>query len=240
MRGTAAVFIVLAGAICASRCAGSPTSVKNDQGSSGFRPQSIAISPTKATMESPDLTLTITAFGREFVSQGEHRSIAMWSVNGTDTLLATTFVNDFTLTAIVPATLLARPVNAEVSVQTDGAGAPGSASERATFVVVTPPPGEVPMSISPTSAVAGSADLQLTVTGSGFVDGHHNRSRVIWLAGGNPTTLETNFHSDSHLTAAVPAALLTARTTAEVFVETGDPMNDKPPKRSNVVFFSVR
>src|SRR5438876_12307215 len=128
-------------------------------------PPNISISPTSAVAGSPDLTLTV--MGSNFLGETHNFSQAVWSVNSSNTLLATTFVSSTQLTAVIPAALLSNPGTAEVFVQTgDPMGdLPLSKSNPVNFRVTTPPPS---ISISPTSAMAGSPDLTLTVTTSGF------------------------------------------------------------------------
>ena len=107
---------------------------------------------------------------------------------------------------------------------------------------VQPPPPTVPTinAITPTSAVAGSADLKLTLTGSNFLGATHNSSQVAWSVNGNITLLPTTFVSSTQLTAVVPAALLTNPVAAAVLVETGDPMGDAALSQSNSVSFGVK
>src|SRR5207302_845412 len=64
------------------------------------------------------------------------------------------------------------------------------------------------IAISPVSAMAGSSDLVLTVTGSNFLSATHNKSVVVWSANGSDTFLATTFVSSTQLTAVIPAALL--------------------------------
>jgi hypothetical protein len=105
---------------------------------------------------------------------------------------------------------------------------------------VTPRPLEPSVSaISPTSVAAGSADLPLTITGHNFVRDAQDTSQAVWLAGGNTTLLPTNVVSSTQLTALVPAALLSNAVSAQVLVQTGDPMSDPPPPKSNAVSFTV-
>jgi len=56
---------------------------------------------------------------------------------------------------------------------------------------------------------------------------------------GTNTSLATTFVSSTQLTAVIPAALLSNPATAQVFVQTGDPMGDIPLSKSNSANFSV-
>jgi hypothetical protein len=103
-----------------------------------------------------------------------------------------------------------------------------------------PPTGKATIfSINPMSAVVGSADLKLTLTGSNFLGGRHNLSQAAWSANGSTTFLATTYVNSTQLTAVVPAAMLSAPVTAQVLVETGDPMGDIALSKSNSVGFRV-
>jgi hypothetical protein len=105
---------------------------------------------------------------------------------------------------------------------------------------VQPPPTVPTISaITPPSAVSGSADLKLTLMGSNFLGAPHNFSQAVWVANDNATLLMTTFVSSTQLTAVVPAALLTDPISAQVLLETGDPMGEIPLLKSNSVSFSV-
>jgi hypothetical protein len=80
-------------------------------------PPSISISPTSAVAGSPDLTLTVTASGFAFTSDPHKFNRAVWSATGSETSLATTFVNSGELAAVVPAALLSNPVTAQVFIE---------------------------------------------------------------------------------------------------------------------------
>jgi hypothetical protein len=97
------------------------------------------------------------------------------------------------------------------------------------------------ISISATSAMAGSPDLTLTITGSNgvFYNAAHNLSQAVWLVNGSDNVLSTTFVSNSMLAAVVPAALLSNPVKAQVFVETGNLKGSVPPVKSNPIFFNV-
>ena len=79
-------------------------------------PTDISISPTTVAAGNSDLVLTVT--GTHFVSAANTKSIVVWSVNGTQTSLQTTFNSSTQLTAVVPAALLVNPLTAQVFVAT--------------------------------------------------------------------------------------------------------------------------
>jgi hypothetical protein len=119
--------------------------------------------------------------------------------------------------------------------------ASGCGGGSSTRIPPPPPPSSVPTisSISPTSAVPGSADLKLSLFGSNFLGAPHNLSQATWSANGSVTLLATTFVSSTQLTAVVPASFLTTPVTAQVLLETGDPTGDTPLSKSNSVNFTV-
>src|SRR5215469_12450631 len=145
-----------------------------------------SISPTTAVPGSPDLSLTVN--GSNFANGVHKGSRVVWSANGTDTLLATTFISSNQLIAVVPAALLKNVGTALVLVETgDPMGdIPLTKSNSFTFIVANPPPGPLSISsLSPATVVAGSPDLNLTVTGTNFISGKpHKRNVVVWSANG--------------------------------------------------------
>ncbi|PYV68388.1 MAG: hypothetical protein DMG96_36565 [Acidobacteria bacterium] len=201
---------------------------------------SISISPTSAVAGGPDLTLTV--LGSNFLGETHNFSQAVWSANSSNTLLATTFVSSTQLTAVIPSALLTNAITGQVFVQTgDPMGdIPLRKSDSVSFSVTIPSPG-VPSisSISPTSAVVGSPDLTLTVTGSNFVNANRYHNVVAWSVNGNDTSLATTFVSSTQLTAVIPASLLLNPTAAKVSVQTWYFDNDIPTSVSNSVSFSV-
>src|SRR5215467_4440284 len=191
MRATVTLFCgfltVLAGlAGCGSGYRSKPTSTAL-----------ISVSATSAMAGSPDLTLTITATSGQFYDANHNLSQAVWFVNGTDNVLATTFVSSTMLTAVVPAALLSNSVTAQVLVKTGDPMGSAVRSNSVFFEVTAGQPGPN-ISISPTSALPGSSDITLAITGSAsqFDNAPHNLSRAVWLVNGTETVLTTTFVDD--------------------------------------------
>jgi hypothetical protein len=107
--------------------------------------------------------------------------------------LSTTFVNATTLTAIVPASLIANPGSAPVTVTNpDGAvGGPVPFTIRNTLTLT---------SISPSTATSYSPATTIAAVGTGFLNG------AVIVFGG--TTLGTSFNSSTSLTGTIPPDLL--------------------------------
>lgn len=202
----------------------------------------ISISPVSAMAGSSDVVLTVT--GSNFINDTHNRSVVVWSANGTDTFLATTFDSSTQLTAVIPAALLVNPIDAKVVVEAgDPLGSlPLSKSDSITFHVTAVPAGSVSISaISPMSAVAGSPDLTLTITGSNLARDTASgyRSSVVWSVNQNETFLGAGVVSDTQLTAVVPAALLVNPVRAQISVQIWHRADSFPTAVSNSIDFRV-
>ncbi len=92
-------------------------------------------------------------------------------------------------------------------------------------------------SLSPESATAGTGDLTLSITGSGFVQEGHIGTWVLWDSEGSPTSfLATTVNGKTELTALVPATLLTTPGIARLTVQSGDWMGDDPAQSKSLQF----
>lgn len=213
--------------------------------STGSNPStsSISISPTSAQEGSADLQLTVTGHG--FANETHRRSQVLWVVDGNTTGLATTFVSDTQLTAIVPATLLTTRGSARLLVSTgDPMGDESYRTNEYTLAITQfRPPAPSIVAISPDGAPAGSADLTITVTGSNFVNTatpHSHHSVATWIVAGKYDFLETTFVSGTQLKAVIPATFMTDPVSAFVRVDTWYYMDDVPEGISNRVTFTVK
>ena len=194
----------------------------------------ISVSPVSAAAGSPDLTLIVNATQQfSFTSAAHKFNRVVWTAAGSDTALATNFVGSSQLTVVVPAPLLANPLQAKVRVEVwDLMGdAPDATSSSVTFNVTTAStPSPSITSISPASATAGSSAVTITITGSNFENqGFRNTSVAFWTTNPNNlhdfgTMLNTTFVSSGELTAIIPAALLQNPISVQIVVLTGDTM----------------
>ena len=164
---------------------------------SNVAPTLTALTPNTALVGSPDLTLVVT--GTLFTSG----AVVNW--NGKP--LATTVVSGTQATAVVPAALLSAAGTAQVTLANP---APGGGESAALPFVVAAPPAPTLTALSPSTALAGSPDLTLFVTGTLFAPG----AVVNW----NGKPLTTTFVSGTQATAVVPAAFLSAAGTAQVTI----------------------
>ena len=150
-------------------------------------------------------TLTITAGGSGF------QNGAVVNFGGTN--LVTTFVNSFTLTATLPASLITTAGTYWVGVTNPD----GTFSNLVPFLVVNK---AFIISITPTSISQGAPQFSLAVNGGAFVSGSTVRF--------NGTNLSTSFTSANQLTAIVPASLVTIPGTYNVTVVNPDGSVSEP------------
>lgn len=158
-------------------------------------PSLVSLSPNSATAGGSGFTLTVNGSG--FVSG----SAVQWS----GTTLSTGFISGNQVSAFVPATLIAVPGTAVVSVVNPG----GINSNTLTFTI-TSVSAPALSSLSPSSAVSGGAGFTLLVSGSGFANG----AAVEW----NGSALSTGFISANQLSAFVPASFIVSPGSASITV----------------------
>jgi hypothetical protein len=169
-----------------------------------FAPVLSSLSPSAAVAGGPAFTITAAGSGFQLTST------LTW--NGT--ALATTFASAAQLTAVVPASLIATagsPVVAVVTQEASGTLISNSLgfTTTAAALVIT--------SISPSTVAAGSPQLTLTVTGSGFPQGS-----IVQL---NGSPLTTTFVSGTTLTALIPQSdLITPGVDSIVVVNPAAPV----------------
>jgi len=120
-------------------------------------PTLVSLSTTTAIVGSPTFALTVT--GTNYVPS----STVIWNSSAR----ATTFVNNTTLSVVIPATDLALTGSFTVNVVNAAPG--GGTSNGLIFTVGNPAPGIV--SLSPSFALIGSPAGTMTVTGLNFVPG---------------------------------------------------------------------
>jgi uncharacterized protein (TIGR03437 family) len=185
------------------------------------QPVLVSVQPNSApTGQSP---VTIVADGSGFVPS----CVLIFDRPGGRLTLATTYAGPSTLTAIVPASVMALSVQAAVLVLDTAAGA---FSRSLPFTIGQPP---VLTSLSPDSAVAGGTGFTMLAGGTGFLPG----AAVKW----NSALLPTAFVSDTQLTAGVSPALIASPGTASVGVTVpGGISNNRtfsiaPPSKAAVV-----
>ncbi|MGB8474168.1 MAG: hypothetical protein WCE61_08800 [Candidatus Acidiferrum sp.] len=134
------------------------------------------VSPSNVNAGGPDLTLTLRGGG--FVVQ----TIATWDQQNLKTCVITTTASNVcapandtgtvvSVTAVVPAALIAKPGThfVQTSQPHSGTGTNGLSNPLAFEVYNPPNPVPTITSISPSTAPAGSAGMTLTITGTNFL-----------------------------------------------------------------------
>jgi hypothetical protein len=162
-------------------------------------PTTTGLVPSSAAAGSGGFQLTVN--GGNFVNGAEVR----W--NGVNRV--TTFVSANQLTASITSADVASAGSASVTVFNPAPG--GGLSNAQTFTISAPPnPLPTTSGLVPSSVMAGSGALQLTVNGSNFVNG----SIVRW----NGANRTTTFVSANQLTASITSADVTNAGSASVTV----------------------
>lgn len=171
------------------------------------------ISPTGLAAGDTDFLLTVNASQfNGFTS----KSVIQWNNNA----LPTTYVDTTTLTAMVPANLLAKPGVAYVNTLTpqSGNGQNGLSNTLAFNIYGAPNPVPTITSVSPDNAQAcgtscGSASVNITVSGTNFLSTSNNGGSLVTFQDKlttqqQPTALTISSISDSEIKAVVPGAYL--------------------------------
>lgn len=175
------------------------------------------LSPSNVSAGGSDFTLTVNGSG--FVA----KTVVQW--NGktiASTAVTDTAGNVLYMTATVPAALTATPGTAFVNTLNPHSGSQDNGLSNTLSFIINPPPNPVPVvsSISPASAVPGSASLTLTISGSSFLPASDpsGGSVVHWNHGATQNTLPATSISATQIQATVDSSLLTAEGCAVVSV----------------------
>jgi trimeric autotransporter adhesin len=187
---------------------GSSNSSSNGQGNSNPLPAITSLTPSTVTAGAASTSLDVVGTG--FLSA----SVLQW--NGTS--LTTTFTSATALSAELPASDLADGTTAKVTVVNPSPG--GGTSAVATFTVNNPVPAVT--AVSPGSALAGSGDATLDLTGSGFV----SSSVVNW----NGMPLTTTFVSGTEVKATLPLADQAVASASQITVANPAPAGGSSPQ----------
>jgi hypothetical protein len=238
-RATRLSVITLAGlvALATGGCLGSG----GDSSNSGAddEPRISSLSPATIPAGGPDLAVTVN--GTNFDVEGHLRTWVVWSFGGEYRLLFPRDASPTRITVTVPAELTREPVTAEIFVQDydSMSDADFHMKNPVPFVVSQP---ESAWSMSPTSAVAGSGNVTLTVHGAEFDFEGVIQTRVAWTAGGQQTILHRApgvEGSATELAVTIPARLLVSPLSAEVAVESYDRIEGSALARTAVGTFVV-
>ena len=159
------------------------------------------IEPGSVAAGSSEKTITLTGTGFIPASSVRFGTVA----------LNTTYASATQLTAVIPTSELTSPRTVDVTVVNPMPN--GGTSNPVTFSINSSAP--ILTGMTPDSAIAGSSELVITLTGSKFT----GQSRVVF----GTTELATTYVSPTSLKATIPAALLTTGTKIKVTVTTPAP-----------------
>jgi WD40-like Beta Propeller Repeat len=189
------------------------------------------LSPSNISAGSPDFTLTLSGSGfvaKTFVEWNGKKLVTTVTTDSSGTVLS--------VTAVVPAALVAKPGTATVITQNPFSGAGNNGLSNPVIFVINAPPNPVPMltAIAPTSiAACGSScvDFTLDLQGSNFLASTDPTqvSQVHWTAGATQTSLVTSSVTATDIKATVPGALYAAAGTATVTVFNPPAPQTTPP-----------
>jgi hypothetical protein len=179
------------------------------------------LSPSNISAGSPDFTLTINGGGfvaQTYVTWNGKKLVTNVALDATKTIV-------LSVTAVVPAALVAKAGTATVITQNPFSGAGNNGLSNPVTFIINAPPNPVPTltAIAPaTIAACGSSctNLTLDLQGTNFITSSDPTqvSQVRWTAAVTQTTLATTSVTATDIKATVPGSLISAAGTAMVTV----------------------
>jgi hypothetical protein len=179
------------------------------------------ISPSGLTAGSGQFVLTVNALS---TNGFQSSSVVQW--NGKK--MATTYVDATTITATIPATLVANPGVAYVNVLTpqSGTGNNGLSNTEGFDIFGSANPVPTLTGLSPTSAPAcgtSCSNVQITVTGTNFLPSSNNGGTLVTFQDlltpqQQPAALVISNSSSTQITATIPGTYLANNDTATIVV----------------------
>ena len=173
----------------------------------------VTLAPSGVVFGSPSFTLTVIASS----SNGfQTNTVVEW--NGQ--VLVSTYVDSVTMTATVPANLVAKVGTAYVNTHTpqSGTGMNGLSNSIAFLIYGTPNPVPVVTSVTPNTAPAcgsscGNASVKITIAGSAFLPTSTNGASTVTFTGLSTSEVETAISVTSitatQIQAVIPGTMLT-------------------------------
>src|SRR5882762_2340450 len=186
------------------------------QGNTGASLISISPSIVNAGAANP---ITLTMFGGGFVAGTK----VQWNGGNLATTVAVDSNNNvLSVTAAVPASLVAKPGTASINTINPHSGSTNNGLSNSLTFIINPIPNPLPVlsSIAPSSVAPGAASFPLNLTGTSFIPSTDptGGALVNWSANGTQTTLATTSVTATSITATVPANLLATQSCAIVSV----------------------
>jgi len=172
----------------------------------------LTLAPSGVVFGSPGFTLTVIASS----SNGfQTNTVVEW--NGQK--LASTYVDSVTMTATVPASLVAKVGTAYVNTYQpqSGTGMNGLSNSIAFLIYGTPNPVPVVTSVTPNTALAcgsscGNASVKITIAGSDFLSTSTNGASTVTFTGLSTSEVETAINvtniTSTQIQAVIPGTML--------------------------------
>jgi WD40-like Beta Propeller Repeat len=205
-----AIAVVLSTVGVLAGCGGTNNSIQTATGAT-----IISISPTVVLFGGPDFTLTLYASPANGFATN---TVVEW--NGQK--LASTPIDTATITATVPAALIAKPGTAFVGTFTPQSGAGMNGLSNSTALIVAGVANPVPTLTSLTPATASvctskCSSVTITLAGSNFVPSSTGGSSVVTYTGVSTMQVETAITaskiSATQITAVIPGSFLSSPDT---------------------------
>ena len=205
-RSWATLAVVMIGFLAAAGCNDYGSTFQNNTGAFIF-----SLSPSNINAGGPDFTLTVN--GNGFVA----KTVVTWNGTTLKTNVATDANgNVLSVTATVPAALIASPGKATVITQNpfSGAGKNGLSNPLPFTINSKASPIPAISSMNPTGAPAGSPSLMLTIMGSNFLPttDPSGGSQVLFNLPTTQTTLPNPTITGTQITVMIDSSLLVNNT----------------------------
>ena len=188
------------------------------QGSTGA--SITTLSPSGVLLGGGDFTITVTASAfNGFTS----KTVVQWNEN----TLVSTPLNSTTITAVVPAALIAKSGTAYINTFTpqSGTGQNGLSNALAFLIYGSPNPVPSLSNISPTSSpvcASKCANVNITLTGTNFLQTSTNGASKVTYTGiatsQNETAINIQSISSTQIVAVIPGTYLATADTAKINV----------------------
>jgi hypothetical protein len=183
------------------------TSIQNPTGASV-----LVLAPSGVVFGSPQFTLTVVASGNNGF---QSNTVVEW--NGTK--LVSTYVDTETMTAVVPASLVAKVGTAYVNTYTPqtGTGMNGLSNSIAFLIYGTPNPAPTVTSVTPNTAPVCSSNcantsVKITIAGTDFLTTSTNGASTVQFTGLSTnevaTTINTTSITATQIDAVIPGTML--------------------------------
>jgi len=194
----------------------------------------VTLAPSGVVFGSPGFTLTVIGSS----SNGfQTNTVVEW--NGQ--VLVSTYVDTVTMTATVPASLVAKVGTAYVNTHTpqSGTGMNGLSNSIAFLIYGTPNPVPVVTSVTPNTAPScgsscGNASVKITIAGSDFLPSSTNGASIVTFRGAATSEVDTAINVTSitatQIEAVIPGSYLTAADPAVAGTPCVDPYPGDPKK----------